>query len=270
MLKARWSGYEIDSSEAAYEVMVPQPEQLGTLVRAFLTSGYFVRSYYLLFEEPMVRLRDYIKEHGDLKDRLTARALEYLDKQISKFDPEGYRASRIGVRAIEAILNYVGTHRQELLDAQLFRFELTDYQEEMYADLDYEFTPGEKVDEAYFYSEEEIPLDGVVLFLGCAFERASKLSPQEQKHARRIAREAGKRMEEFGESPWGPSWSEMLQEDLERPMNVSLRVRLNPDATFSVTGRWMEDGQFLHDYYAFLLEQAAKKAKAKIAVRMIY
>jgi hypothetical protein len=125
MLKAHWSGYEIDSSEAAYEVKVKEPEEMGTLVRAFLTSGYFVRSYYLLFEEPMVRLRDFIKEHGDPKDKLAAKALEYLDKQIDKFDSEGYRASRIGVRAIQSILNYVGAHRQELLDAQLFRFELT-------------------------------------------------------------------------------------------------------------------------------------------------
>lgn len=271
MLKAHWSGYEIDSSEAAYEVKVKKPEKLGTLVRELLTSGYFVRSYYLLFEEPMVRLRDYIKEHGDLKDKLTAKALDYLDKQIAKFDSESYRASRIGVRAIETILNYVGTHRQELSDAGTFHFELPEEQKEMYADYDYEFTPGEKVDETDFYSEDEIPLDGVVLFLGCAFEKASKLFPEEQRRAQRIARQAGKRMEEFGGSPFGgPSWSEMLQSALERPMNVSLRVRLNPDATFSITGRWMEDGQFLYEYYAFLLERAAKKAGAEIATHMIY
>ena len=58
MLKAHWHGYEIDSSEAAYEFEVRRPEQLGTLVRGFLTSDYFVRSYYLVFEEPLVRLRD--------------------------------------------------------------------------------------------------------------------------------------------------------------------------------------------------------------------
>lgn len=270
MLKAHWSGFEIDSSEAAYEVKVKKPEELGTLVRALLTSGYFVRSYYLLFEEPMVRLKDFIKEHGDPKDKLTAKALEYLDKQVAKFDAESYRASRIGVRAIDAILNYVGVHRQTLAEAGTFRFELPEEQAEMFADYDYEFTPGEKVDETVFYSENEIPLDGVVLFLGCAFEKASKLSPQEQKSARRIARQAGKRMEEFGGPFGGPSWSDMLQEDLERSMNVSLRVRLNPDATFSVTGRWMEDGQFMYDYYVFLLEQAAKKAEAKIAPHMIY
>ena len=55
MLKAHWHGYEIDSSEAAYEVQVGQPEQLGSLARGILTSGYFVRSYYLVFEEPMKR-----------------------------------------------------------------------------------------------------------------------------------------------------------------------------------------------------------------------
>ena len=271
MLKGHWRGYEIDSSEAAYEVKVPQPEELGTLVRGLLTSGYFVRSYYLLFEEPMNRLQDFIKEHGDPKDKLAARALQHLDKQIAKFDPTSYRASRIGVRAIEPILNYVGAHGPELLEAQIFRFELAEEQEERYADYDYEFTPGEKVDETIFYSETEIPFDGVVLFLGCTFEKASKLSPGEQKRARRIARGAGKQMDEFGGGPFGgESWADLMQQDLDRSMNVSLRVRLNPDATFSVTGRWMEDGQFLYDYYTFLLGQAAKESGAKINLHMIY
>lgn len=269
MLKARWSGYEIDSSEAAYEVKVKQPEELGTLLREFLTSGYFVRSYYLLFNKPLERLRQFIVEQGHEEDKLGAKALEYLDKQIAKFDPESYRAPRVGVRAIQAILNYVGAHRQAFSDANTFHFELPEEQEAMYADYDYEFIPGEKVDETVFYSESEIPLDGVVLFLGCNFEKASKLSPQEQKQARRIARGAGKRMDDFGGPFGGESWGDMLQEDLERPMNVSLRVRLNPDATFSVTGRWMEDGQFLCDYYTFLLEQAAKKAGAKVDLHMV-
>jgi hypothetical protein len=273
MLKAHWRGYEIDSSEAAYEVKVPQPEALGTLVRSLLTSGYFVRSYYLLFEEPMVRLRDFIKEHGDPQDKPTAKALEHLDKQITKFDPESYRASRIGVRAIESILNYVGAHGQELLDAQLFHFEPTEEQEEVWEDIgeDYEFEPGQPIDETAFYSETEIPFDGVVLFLGCTFEKASKLSSGEQRRARSIARGAGKRMDEFGDAPfWGESWVDLMQKDLERPMNITLRVRLNPDATFSVTGRWMEDGQFLYDYYTFLLGQAAEKAGEKINFHMIY
>ncbi len=271
MLKARWSGYEIDSSEAAYEVKVKQPEELGTLLREFLTSGYFVRSYYLLFEEPLERLRQFIVEQGHEEDKLGTEALDYLDKQIAKFDPESYRAPRIGVRAVQALLNYVGAHRQALSEASTFHFELPEEQKAMYADADYEFTPGEKVDETVFYSEDEIPLDGVVLFLGCSFEKASKLSSQEQKQARRIARGAGKQMEEFGASSFGgEGWGDMLQEDLERPMNVSLRVRLNSDATFSVTGRWMEDGQFLCDYYTFLLEQAAKKAGAEVDLHMIY
>ena len=271
MLKARWSGYEIDSSEAAYEVKVKQPEELGTLLREFLTSGYFVRSYYLLFEEPLERLRQFIVEQGHEEDKLGTEALDYLDKQIAKFDPESYRAPRIGVRAVQALLNYVGAHRQALSEASTFHFELPEEQKAMYADADYEFTPGEKVDESVFYSEDEIPLDGVVLFLGCSFEKASKLSSQEQKQARRIARGAGKQMEEFGASSFGgEGWGDMLQEDLERPMNVSLRVRLNSDATFSVTGRWMEDGQFLCDYYTFLLEQAAKKAGAEVDLHMIY
>jgi len=270
MLKARWSGYEIDSSEAAYEVKAKQPEELGTLLKEFLASDYFVRSYYLLFKEPMTRLRQFLVEQGHEEDKLGAKALEYLDKQIAKFDPESHRAPRIGVRAIQAILNYVGAHRQELLDAQLFHFEISEDQEEMYADYDYEFTPGEKVDETVFYSEGEIPLDGVLLFLGCSFQKASKLSLQDQKRARRIARQAGKQMDDFGGPFGGESWGDMLQQDLDRSMDVSLRVRLNPDATFSIAGRWMEDGQFMYDYYTFLLEQAAKKAGAKVDLHMVY
>lgn len=264
MLRARWQGYEIDSSEAAYEVSVPQPEQMGTLVCNFLTSGYFTRSYYLLFEEPFIRLRDFIKEKGDSSDKLTAKTLEYLEEQTAKFDPESHRASRIGVRAIESILNYVGTHRQALLDAQAFHFELLPDQEEMYADSDYEFTPGEKVDEGDFYSEEEIPLDGVVLYLGLYFVPSSKLSPADQKKARSIARRVGKQMDSFGELLSGGDWGDMMLEDLERSMPVSLRVRLNPDATFTIAGRWMEDGQFMFDYYDLLLEEAARKAGVKI------
>jgi len=237
---------------------------MGTLVRNFLTSGYFTRSYSLLFEEPFVRLRDFIKEKGDLSDKLTAQTLKHLEGQIAKFDPEGYRASRIGVKAIESILNYVGVHRQELLDAQVFRFELTPDQEEMYEDFDYEFEPGKKVNEEDFYSEEEIPLDGVVLYLGCNFVTASQLGPKEQKEARRIARRVGKEMDSFEGPMFDDSWSDLLLRDLESSMPVSLRVRLNPDATFTVAGRWMEDGQFMFEYYDFLLEGAAKEAGVKM------
>ncbi|MCR4408330.1 MAG: hypothetical protein NUW24_15660 [Anaerolineae bacterium] len=264
MLRARWQGYEIDSSEAAYEVSVPQPEQMGTLVRNFLTSGYFTRSYYLLFEEPFIRLRDFIKEKGNLDDKPTAQALEYLEEQIAKFDPESHRASRIGVKAIESILNYVGSHRQELLDAQVFRFELTPEQEEMYAGYDYEFTPGEEVNEGDFYSEQEIPLDGVVLYLGCSFVTADQLSPEERKKAHRIARRVGKEMDSFEGPIFSDSWSDLMLRGLERSMPVSLRVRLNPDATFTIAGRWMEDGQFMFSYYDSLLEKAAKKAGVEI------
>jgi hypothetical protein len=270
MLKARWRGYEIDSSEAAYEVQVHQPEELGTLVRNFLTSGYFAKSYYSLFEEPLERLRDFIKEHGDPKDKLAAQTLEQLDKQIAKFDPNNWRAPRTGVRTIEPILNYVGAHRQELLEAQVFRFELTDEQKEMYADYDYEFEVGQEIDESSFYSEDEIPFDGMVLHLGCNLVKASQLTSAEQKKARRIAQGAGKRMNEFGgPAMFGESWADMLESDLERSMNVTLRVRLNPDATLSITGRWMEDGQFLHDYYAYLLAQAAEKAGAEIGTYVL-
>ena len=100
--------------------------------------------------------------------------------------------------------------------------------------------------------------------------KASQLTPAEQKKAWQIARRAGKRMDEFGgPSMFGESWADMLESDLERSMDVTLRVRLNPDATLSVTGRWMEDGQFLHDYYAYLLGQAAEETGAKIGAYIL-
>lgn len=272
MLKARWSGYEIDSSEAAYEVVVQQPEEMGTLVRGLLSSGYFVRSYYLLFEEPFLRLRDFITEHGNQDDKPMAKALEYLEKQIAKFDPDSWRGSRIGVLAIQAILNYVGAHRQELLDAEVFRFDLTEDQREMLRDFGYEFTPGEWIDETDYYSESEIPLDGVVLDLGCRLVSVDKLAPEEQEVAYQVTHDS---YEEVGLLDELAAWSfdperDYVLEDISQPQHLSLRVRLNPDATFTVIGRWMDDGQFMYPYYEYMLKQAAEKATAKIKFHMIY
>jgi hypothetical protein len=264
MLKARWHGYEIDSSEAAYEAQVPQPEQLGTLVRGLLTSGYFVRSYYLLFQKPLTRLRDLIATRGGAEDKLTTKTLEHLEKQSAKFDPASYRASRIGVRAIEATLNYVGVHRQELLEAETFRFELTEEQEQMREDYDYdeEFEPGGLVEEEHYYSEDEIPLDGVVLFLGCSLVPASELEPREARRAYKLVHDHYKQVGLLDEMAWG-SPRDHVQEDINRHHNITLRVRLNPDASFTVTGRWMDDGQFIFPYYDYLLGLAAKKAGMK-------
>ncbi len=264
MLRARWSGYEIDSSEAAYNVKVKDPANMGTLVRAFLTSGYFVRSFYLFSEVQMKRLQGWVAQ----REPPEAKIRQALDQVISKFGDT--RWSRIGVRNLEAILNYVGQHAQELLDAQLFRFELTDEEKEQYTDYDIEFEPGSFVDETDFYSESDIPVDGVVMVLECALEKATKLSPAEQGEARRIVRRAGREMDRFERPFFDESWADLLARDLERSMNITLRVRLNPDATLSITGRWMEDGQFLFDYYSFLLEQAAKKAEAEVDFDMIY
>jgi len=121
---------------------------------------------------------------------LAAKALEYLDKQIAKFDPESYRASRIGVRAIQAILNYVGAHRQELLNAETFRFDLSPDQKEYWEDVgsDFEFEPGQWVNETDFYSESEIPFDGVVLCLGCSLVGLNKLEPGDQRKAKAAVR----------------------------------------------------------------------------------
>jgi len=264
MLRARWSGYEIDSSEAAYKVKVKDPAHMGTLMRAFLGSGYFVRSFYHLSEVQMERLQEWVAQ----REPPEAKMRQALDKVISKFSDT--RWSRIGVRNLETILNYVGQHAQELLDDQLFRFELTDEEREQYADLDIEFEPGSFLDETDFYSEGEMPMDGVVMALGCALVKAEKLTPGERRETRQIVRRAGRRMDRFERPFFGERWVDLLASSLERSMNISLRVRLNPDATFSVTGRWMEDGQFLYDYYSYLLEQAAEKAGAQVGFDMIY
>jgi hypothetical protein len=268
MLRAHWHGYEIDSSEAAYEARVPQPEQLGTLVRGLLTSGYFVRSYYLLFEEPLIRLRDFIAAQGQGEDKLTTRTLEHVEKQIAQFDATGEKASRIGVRAIEPILNYTGTHRQEILEAESFRFELTEEQIEMRADYgdDEEFEPGSQVEEEYYYSEYEIPFDGVVLFLGCSLVPASKLEPREARRAYKLVRDHYKQvglLDEMAGWSWGPA-RDYVEEGINRRHGITLRVRINPDAAFTVTGRWMDDGQFIFPYYDYLLGLAAKKAGVKM------
>jgi hypothetical protein len=285
MLKAHWSGYEIDSSEAAYSVKVPKPAELGTLVTALLRSDYFVRSFYLLFEAPMERLQQFISERSDPQDKLAAKALQQLDKQIAKFDPDGERVSRIGVRAIEPILNYVGTHRQELLDAQVFCFGLTAEQEEYWADVgvDFEFEPGQRVNEVDFYSEQEIPFDGVVLYLGCSLIGLDKLPPEEQSKAKAAVRRTDVMIQDAEDEPrrggrgmngidtifqsmFGPRdpW-----QTYNRPQMLTLRVRLNPDATFVIIGRWMDDGQFAYGYYDYVLHQAAKKAKARVSLHMV-
>lgn len=262
MLKARWSGYEIDSSEAAYNVRVREPAEIGTLVRAFLSSGYFVRSFYLLGEAQMLRLKEWVEQ----REPPEAKIHQALDSVIAKFNDT--RWSRIGVRNLQTILNYVGHHTRELLDDQLFRFEPTEEQRELYEDSDVEFEPGSFVDEEMFYSDYEIPMDGVVMALGCQLVKAGNLSAAEQRKARQMVRRAGRQMDQFETTLFGESWADLLSSGLDATMSISLRVRLNPDATLSVAGRWMEDGQFLLEYYSYLLEQAAVKAEVEIGFYM--
>jgi hypothetical protein len=278
MLKAHWSGYEIDSSEAAYNVKVPKPEELGTLVRALLGSGYFVRSYYLLSEESVSRLRDYVHKHEPADSPVR----KQLDQVVGKFS--GRQAAAIGIRAIEPILNYVGANRKALLKDKVFRFGLTPDQREIYRDTDMEFTPGQRVDEDVFYSESEIPWDGVAFCLGCQLVGLNKLSPEEQEEAREAVRGTDVMIQEEEGRPrrGGRGMNEMdtffsgmfgprdLWANYNRPQSLSLRVRLNPDASLSIHGRWMDDGQFAYGYYEYVLIQAAKKAGAKIGFHMSY
>lgn len=271
MLKARWTGYEIDSSEAAYSVEVPEPGQLGTLVRALLGSGYFVRSYTLWSELSVRCLRDFVAAQ-DQSDRATAQVLALLDRQIAKFNDR--RPTTIGVRAIEPILNYVGAHRQALLAAQTFRFELSEEQRKMAEDYDHdtEFEPGGFVDETSYYSEWDIPWDGIVMVLGCALVGAGKLTPEEQQEAYAATKESYEEsglLEDLADWGFGAP-RDYVMEDISRSQDLSLRVRLNPDATFGIHGRWRDDGQFIYPYYAYLLDLAAEKVNAEIHFKMIY
>jgi hypothetical protein len=172
------------------------------------------------------------------------------------------------VRATETILNYVGVHRQELLEAKTFHFELTERQKEMREDYDYDesFEPGSLVKEEIYYSEEEIPLDGVVLLLGCSLVPAGKLAPGEQRRAYKLVRDHYKQiglLDEMAGWDWGPP-RDHVQEDINRRHSITLRIRLNPDVTFTITGRWMDDGQFIFPYYDYLLGLAAKKAEVRL------
>ena len=131
---------------------------------------------------------------------------------------------------------------------------------------DEEFEPGSQVEEEYYYSEYEIPFDGVVLFLGCSLVPASKLEPREARRAYKLVRDHYKQvglLDEMAGWSWGPA-RDYVEEDINRRHGITLRVRINPDATFTVTGRWMDDGQFIFPYYDYLLGLAAKKAGVKM------
>jgi hypothetical protein len=224
------------------------------------------------------RLQKYVHQH----EPADAPVRQQLDQVAGKF--RGDRAITMGVRAIEPILNYMGTNRHALLKAKVFRFDLTSEQREIYRDTDMEFKPGQQVNENDFYSEQEIPWDGVALCLGCELVGLTKLPLEEQAKAKAAVRRtdvmiqeaegrrrAGGRgmneMDTLFSSMFGPRdpW-----DTYNRPQSLSLRVRLNPDATLSIHGRWMDDGQFAYGYYEYILSQAAKKAGAKIGFHMSY
>jgi len=194
------------------------------------------------------------------------------------FDPAGQVVAEIGGLELRR------ANRQALLQARVFRFELTPEQRETYGDTGIKFKPGHKVSENDFYSEGDIPWDGVALCLGCELVGLNKLPPEEQAKAKTAVRKTdvmiqeaegsrrrgGRGMDEmdmFFSRMFGPRdpW-----ENYNHPQYLSLRVRLNPDATLSIHGRWMDDGQFAYGYYEYVLTQAAKKAGAKIACAMIY
>lgn len=219
----------------------------------------------------MERLREFVAAQ-DQPDKEMTKVLDLLDKQIAKFNDR--RPTTIGVRAIEPILNYVGAHRHELLAANTFGFELTEEQKEMLEDYgsDTDFEPGDFVDETLYYSEWDIPWDGVVMTLGCELVGTGKLAPDQQKHAYKITKDSYQQSGLLDElAGWGFGQPrDYVMEDISRSQSLSLRVRLNPDASFGIHGRWMDDGQFIYPYYEYLLELAAEKASAEIGFTMIY
>ena len=129
---------------------------------------------------------------------------------------------------------------------------------------DEEFEPSGLVEEQDYYSEDEIPLDGVVLLLGCSLVPANKLESREAKRAYKLVHANYEQVGMLDEmAGWGPP-RDYVQDDINKPHHLSLRVRINPDTTFTITGRWMDDGQFIFPYHDYLLGLAAKKAGMKI------
>ena len=126
--------------------------------------------------------------------------------------------------------------------------------------------PGDFIQRFQKAAEDLAGTDGAVLFLSCTLVPANKLEPKEGKRAYKLVRDHYKRvglLDELAGWSWGPA-RDHVQEDINHRHGITLRVRLNPGATFTVTGRWMDDGQFIFPYYEYLLGLAAKEAGAEL------
>lgn len=246
MLKARWQGYEIDSSESSYNLYIPQQTPMGTYIRAVLGSGYFVRSFTLWNEEPVVRLCAFVRA----REAPEANIRKELDSLVDKM-----RKARgditIGVRAIEAILNYVEANRQALLEANVF------YTSELPEGTDEQ---QEEEDESGYGTP---PRRGSVLYLRGALVAYHKLSPEEQEVALDAAQEGWQALLSFGGiDDWGYS----AEEDFSYSQELILDVRLTPQGEITPTVQSFSDGFVASGYYECLLEWAEEKAEARLSL----
>jgi hypothetical protein len=245
MLKARWQGYEIDSSESAYGLDIPEHIQAGTYLRALLGSGYFVRSYRLLNEEPILRLHAFVQAHEEPK----ADIRKTLDKLLDKMQ-RARGDVNVGVRAIESILNYVEANRPALLAENVF-----------YTSGLPDEAGGEEAEEEDEYEEEsyygEPPRRNVILYLRSALVPYHKLSPEEQVEAL----EAGQAGWDFLASFGGlDDWDYSAEEDYRYSQELILDVQLYSQGEMACRVHWFSDGYVAGGYYRSLLMWAEDKA----------
>jgi hypothetical protein len=246
MLKARWQGYEIDSSESSYGLDIPEQIQTGTYLRALLGSGYFVRSCTLLSEEPLLRLHAFVQAHEEPKADIRKTLDELAGKiQRSRGDVN------VGVLAIESILNYVEANRPALLAENVFyTTELPDEAGEEEADEEDEY------EEESYYGEP--PRRNVVLYLRSALVPYQKLSLKEQDEALKAGQAGWDELISFGGlDDWGYS----VEEDYSYSQELILDVRLSSQGEITADIHWFSDGYIAGGYYESLLTWAEDKAE---------
>jgi len=248
MLKARWQGYEIDSSESSYGLDISEQTQAGTYLRTLLGSGYFVRSHKLLNEEPILRLHAFVQAHEEPK----AGIRKALDKLVGKM-----RRSRgdvsVGVRAIESILNYVQANRPALLAENVFY--TSELPDEAGRDEPYEEEDDEYEEESYY---GEPPRRNGVLYLRSALVPYHKLSPEEQVEALEAGQEGWDFLASFGGlDDWGYS----AEEDFRYSQELILDVQLYSQGEIAARVHWFSDGHIAGGYYESLLMWAEEKVE---------
>ncbi len=251
MLKARWQGYEIDSSESSYGLDIPEQIQAGTYLRALLSSGYFVRSCTLLNEEPILRLQAFVQDH----EEPTADICKTLDKLVDKMQ-QSRGDVNVGVLAIESILNYVEANRLALLAENVF-----------YTSGLLDEAGGEEADEEDEYEEEsyygEPPRRNVVLYLRSALVPYQKLNPEEQVEALEEGQAGWDDLLSFGGlDDWGYS----VEEDYSYSQGLILDVRLSSQGEITGSIHWFSDGYIAGGYYESLLMWAEDKAEMKLGL----